>query len=715
MGDAQQASGVAEGAPAPVPPFVPRLQAALGLLNRAPWARSVRDGMVWLVPYLMLWSAVLLLGEALHLLDAPQAWVSLARRGAAQLRDLLPPVIWGAMGAMAALHFSLARTPVAYVCLAAGVVVQAALTAVAGTGGAAWISLLAMTVPFPMVGLMASLSRRPAMHLAAGSSTAGHNVSESLNLVLPALAAIALTTAAVATAGWLLTAGLQGVAGSLWSQASPTLVAALYTLGNSLAWLFGVHGYYLLLPLLEALPELSPQAGEPVSQTFLGVFVFIGGAGSTLSLILVLLLQVRKRSMRVIGLMSLLPAAFNVNELLLFGLPIILNPHLLLPFVLVPLCNFGVAAAALQWGWVAPIQGSVPFNSPVMLNALLATRGDAAAVLLQVANVALGAVIYWPFVARWVRQAGTPVAVPPLHAIDTEYSRRAEEASFRMDDPVRELNESAAAATRLNDRLRALDDHDFVLYYQPKVNPQTGQVMGSEALLRLVSSTGAIVSPGAFLPDLERAGLMKDVDQWVARAAAEQLERWRQSGEVLLPVSVNVSADTLMDLQAVHQLAREVSRQPGLIDLELTEGAFLSDQQIVSQALEALGAAGARLDIDDFGTGFSSLSYLYRFKVDGIKIDRSFTSALAYVRGREVFSQLCAMARRLNLRLVVEGVEEAWQLRHLPEDVNVSVQGFLFARPMPADQFQAYVAAQAGRGAAARVAASSQPAAQAPA
>jgi len=336
-------------------------------------------------------------------------------------------------------------------------------------------------------------------------------------------------------------------------------------------------------------------------------------------------------------------------------------------------------------------------------------------VLLQVANVALGAVIYWPFVARWVRQAGTPVAVPPLHAIDTEYSRRAEEASFRMDDPVRELNESAAAATRLNDRLRALDDHDFVLYYQPKVNPQTGQVMGSEALLRLVSSTGAIVSPGAFLPDLERAGLMKDVDQWVARAAAEQLERWRQSGEVLLPVSVNVSADTLMDLQAVHQLAREVSRQPGLIDLELTEGAFLSDQQIVSQALEALGAAGARLDIDDFGTGFSSLSYLYRFKVDGIKIDRSFTSALAYVRGREVFSQLCAMARRLNLRLVVEGVEEAWQLRHLPEDVNVSVQGFLFARPMPADQFQAYVAAQAGRGAAARVAASSQPAAQAPA
>ena len=111
MGDAQQASGVAEGAPAPVPPFVPRLQAALGLLNRAPWARSVRDGMVWLVPYLMLWSAVLLLGEALHLLDAPQAWVSLARRGAAQLRDLLPPVIWGAMGAMAALHFGLARTP----------------------------------------------------------------------------------------------------------------------------------------------------------------------------------------------------------------------------------------------------------------------------------------------------------------------------------------------------------------------------------------------------------------------------------------------------------------------------------------------------------------------------------------------------------------------------------------------------------------------------
>lgn len=667
-------------------------------LNRARWARALRDGMVWLLPYFMLWSAALLAGELLRIRESTQALAALLQAMATILRDLMPLVIWGTMGAMAALQHGLPRTPVAFVCVACGAMSQFALQREFGTSVMAWHVTVAMLAPFALVWLIEWFEQQHWARLAPQSSMAGRNVVDSLNLVLPSLVAIVVCTVAALAAAHGIHWVLQRLPELPIPVHSPEWSAMLYVWGNSVLWFFGIHGYYALLPLLDNLPTVSSTPSQLLSQTFLGTFVFIGGSGSTFSLIVALLWRSRYRPYRIVAFGSLVPALINVNELLLFGLPVILNPTLLLPFVLAPTANLILALLATDAGWVSLAVTNVPFNSPVPFNAMLATGGDWHAIALQLTNVTVGALIYAPFISRRETRAHgladtrQHAGAPALQALDTDYVQRREEANHAMDDPVRRLNERDSEALfkrRWADR--GITDFDFELFFQPKVDPSRGQVTGCEALLRLHDGQGKQVEPGRFLPELERAGLLKDVDLWVMHAAVRQIAQWQEAGITVLPIAVNVSADSLMDLRAVARLADEARKASGLICVELTEGALLSDQQVVVQALDSLRGAGCRVDIDDFGTGYSALSYLHRFQVDGIKIDRSFTTALQHERGRVVFAELCAMAARLHLYLTIEGLEEAWQLSHLPRDVPLAVQGFYYAPPLRAQQYLAFI------------------------
>ena len=178
----------------------------------------------------------------------------------------------------------------------------------------------------------------------------------------------------------------------------------------------------------------------------------------------------------------------------------------------------------------------------------------------------------------------------------------------------------------------------------------------AEALLRATGPEGRQQAPLEFLRGLAQAGLMRDVDLWVARQAVVQCQSWRAQG-FALPMTINVTSGTLTSTPHLEKLIGVLAQAGGQVSVELTEDALVEDAEALHMAFDRLRQIGARIYIDDFGTGYSALSYLHQFRIDAVKIDRSFVQAQSSERGALVMSGLLRFCEALNLQIVVEGVE----------------------------------------------------------
>ncbi len=228
-----------------------------------------------------------------------------------------------------------------------------------------------------------------------------------------------------------------------------------------------------------------------------------------------------------------------------------------------------------------------------------------------------------------------------------------------------------------------------VPHYQPVIDVRTGRVVAVEALARLIHpTTGTLLAPADFLPLAERAGRVGQVDQQVAAAAVADVTRWRRTlpdGDI--SVAVNVSVDHLDDSSLPEFLLEQCHRHglpPDALIVELTETLRSVTGLGHEASVERLSAAGVQVTLDDFGTGFSSLAYLLRFPVAGIKIDKSFTASLNTVRGRKLVLGIISIGAGLGLHVIAEGVESLAQLTWLAEHGCPFAQGFLFSKPVPA-------------------------------
>ena len=232
------------------------------------------------------------------------------------------------------------------------------------------------------------------------------------------------------------------------------------------------------------------------------------------------------------------------------------------------------------------------------------------------------------------------------------------------------------------------DMAEFELYYQPKVDTETGMLTGVEALLRWHPLDRMPIAPDVFIPVAEETGLIVPLGRWVLREACLQAQRWRREGTPLR-VSVNVSARQFREAffpQQVAEVLAETGFEPSMLELELTEHLMMSDNEYSARVLRELKALGVEIALDDFGVGYSSLSYLSRLPIDTLKIDRSFVSQLSHERSSEtIIAAIIALSKSLGLRVVAEGVETAEELELLTRHGACEVQGYYFARPMPPD------------------------------
>jgi len=269
------------------------------------------------------------------------------------------------------------------------------------------------------------------------------------------------------------------------------------------------------------------------------------------------------------------------------------------------------------------------------------------------------------------------------------------QSAIERDEPVAFFDKSvdtlANSHFRLEPQLRtALERHQFVNYYQPKIDLATGRIHSVEALIRWIHPERGLVAPSDFVPALESTGLIRDVGRHILKRAVADWARWRDAGLPAPRVAVNVAAAQLRNEDFVSELQAALDTVGGdasAISLEVTESVLIGNMEQAIRVLTQVRALGIPVAIDDFGTGYSSLAYIVTLPVDEVKIDRTFvhklTEDLSY---RDIVATCISLARNLNLEVVAEGVETVEQARVLRTLRCDRVQGFLYSPPVPAEQ-----------------------------
>jgi diguanylate cyclase (GGDEF)-like protein len=255
-----------------------------------------------------------------------------------------------------------------------------------------------------------------------------------------------------------------------------------------------------------------------------------------------------------------------------------------------------------------------------------------------------------------------------------------------------EMNSRAVERQSLETSLRhAFERNEFLLHYQPKVNLFTGEITSVEALIRWQHPDRGLVPPAQFVPIAEDCGLIIKIGRWVLNEACRQLRVWHDAGLPQLRVAVNVSAIEFRNkdfVEGVRAIISETGLEARFLELELTESVLMGDARFAASVLQEIKGMGIRIAVDDFGTGYSSLSYLREFPIDILKIDRSFINQItADCDGSTIVDAIISMGKSLKHVVVAEGVETRDQRTYLQAHNCEEGQGYLFSKPLPAEQF----------------------------
>lgn len=566
---------------------------------------------------------------------------------------------------------------------------------------------IAIIVAFAATTVFMALRRIPWLHISFYSEEADPSIPHAFSAMFPGLITIVFFAGIKTLSAWL---GVDDLHQAFYDMLSKPFAemgntfwtAQIYTLVRHVFWFFGIHGSNLMEPVTTAIyiPAMDENiaavaAGlEPVhifSKTFFDVFVAMGGSGSTICLIIACFLFSRQGSMRKVSQLSFIPALFNINEIMIFGFPIVLNPVIVIPFILVPAVIILTTYLAMLYGLVPVATHPVDWTATIFVSGYTAT-GSLAGSALQAFNIVLGVAIYTPFVrlADRMKKELFNAAFKELLPGYTEGLG----AESVLSPEARALSRSITS-----DLQEAVERKELSLEYQPQVDSLTGRVFGVEALVRWNHSHLGRIPPGLFITLAEEAGFIKKIGSWVLDEACHQLALWRQHGLSDVTMSINLSVHQLDDLALVDELDRIIAGY-GLparnIEVEVTESSALGPESDKTEILQRIHELGVRLAIDDFGMGHSSLVYLKQFPVDTIKLDRVLTKDVVASRySTEIIFTIAELSHTLKITPLAEYVDNIEQLKALQSLGCTYIQGYLFSPPLSADDAEAFIRAGA--------------------
>ena len=483
----------------------------------------------------------------------------------------------------------------------------------------------------------------------------------------------------------------------LFSGGGPSFLKGFcFVLLSSLLWFFGIHGSDTLEGVMQefftpglAVNQASLANGmEPthiLTKQFFDCFVLMGGCGATICLLLAILFFSRNRSSRELGWAAALPMAFNINELMVFGLPIIYNPVMLIPFLVTPLVCYSIAYAAFSLGLVPVISGSVEWTTPILIGGYHAT-GSAAGSVLQLVNVCVGVLIYMPFVRILDKQTETE-SQRVFEDFMTYFRTNEEELSGRRLSDQHDVY--GEFARNLTCEIHHELPQNVLLYYQPQYNYE-GRCVGTEALLRWKHPEYGMLYPPLVIKLAEEGGFLSELEEAVLlRVMDDKTEVEARFGRGV-KISFNVTGSTVVTERFMQFCRQWNARDPFRdknICIEVTEQAAIAFDEVTVGKLRELHDMGLMLAIDDFSMGHTSINYLKNNLFDVIKLDGSLVKGLTSQGNcREIISSITHLAGTLHMTVIAEFVETEEQREILHEAGCSCYQGWLYSPAVPLEQ-----------------------------
>ncbi|WP_413203513.1 EAL domain-containing protein [Rhodospirillum sp. A1_3_36] len=484
----------------------------------------------------------------------------------------------------------------------------------------------------------------------------------------------------------------------------PLLGALLLVLASQCLWLLGIHGPAVLFlvregflyPMGEENAMAVQLGGEPlniITNQFVNAFSHMGGAGSTLALIIAILWKSKDQGTRNLCLFALVTAIFNVNGLLIFGIPIAYNPIYAIPFILVPIVELLIAYGATALDLVPRTVVPVPWSMPPFLSGYLAT-GSVSGTVLQVVNLGIGLALYLPFLSISERVNGKRIQAA-LKALNSraECVVPPEEWKKCLHSPGMEGHVARILADELSIPPKGINPLGLV--YQPQVDIRTNTVMGVEALLRWKSLVFGVIPPPTIIALSEDTGMVSDLGYRIFDQACSDFAIWIRAGVPdCFTMSINISprqlttpdlAERILDVLRTHGIP------PNRIEVEITESVVIASTEIEYRNIQVLHSSGIHLVIDDFGMGYTSLRYLNELPINKIKIDKSLTQNMEASANRHIVTSIVSLSSSIGTNVVVEGIEDADQLSVMTDLGCHTFQGYYFSRPLASEDALSFI------------------------
>jgi lactose/cellobiose-specific phosphotransferase system IIC component len=540
------------------------------------------------------------------------------------------------------------------------------------------------------------------------SDSADRTVGQSLNALFPAFITIC---AFAAVHMFFDAAGVRDMQTSMYERfrmlfgdtANADLGTALgFVLLSHLFWIFGLHGTNIMEPVVHNVfvPNLElnglelAQGLEPThmySKEFFDIFVFPGGSGASLCLIIAIIFLTKRTNTRQIAIISAVPGIFNINEILIYGVPIVLNPFFAVPFILTPAVLTLTTTVSMSIGLVPLAVKSANWTTPVILSGFMAT-GSVSGSLLQLFNIIVGAACYGPFVIMFQKHKERE-GQKALKGL-TECVLAGMQNLTARGDGIGNLARGLAIALKEDLHQATADAEDrpdcpLFLEYQPQIKSD-GSLHGVEALLRWKHPQLGMIPPPVAVALAEDYEIEDLLCRWTLRRSFRELKKWSERGMSTI-LSVNLSPTQISDDIAeivAHELETN-SIDPKLIELEVTEQLALTTAS--RRRLAQLKELGVRLAMDDFGMGHTSLMYLKEFDVSTLKLDGVLVRDIVdSPTSRDIIRSISHLANSSGIELIAEYVETREQSDML-HSLGVHVyQGYLYSKPLLPDRLFTY-------------------------
>ncbi len=464
---------------------------------------------------------------------------------------------------------------------------------------------------------------------------------------------------------------------------------ALLIFVESIAWFFGLHGANTFRDLTALIFEDG--ANGIFSKTFLDMYTVLTGSGVTVGLIIASLITVKDREHKKLMGISLIPGIFNINDMIIFGVPVVLNLPLIIPFVLTPVISFFIAYGATVSGLVPNIVNTVEWTTPAIFSGYMAT-GSWQGAVLQLVIIILSILIYLPFVKlnEQVKNAQYEDKINQL----TEMYKEAEKQNKTLDF-AKLPNKLVTVAARIGDKLKYdMKRGQITIHYQPQHNSD-GRVVSSEALLRWNGDTDKVIYPPLVVAIAKEFRIYDTMTEIIVEEALSDVVRIHDEVGEYLPVSVNIDVEQLLNKTFINWVIGRVKHYgipEGTLGLEITEQQNLVGASNLTEILDKFREHGIIVSIDDFSMGYTSLAYLQMNQFDYIKLDGGIVKNLdKNERSKDIVDSLISLGKNLGFEVIAEYVENK-ELQGILEGMGCNkYQGYLYSPAVAIDEYIEYI------------------------